>query len=554
MSNSSTNTATAPRSATVSAWSPFGHKAFALLWAATLISNIGTWMHDVGAGWLMTTLNPSPDVVTLVQAATTLPIFLFALFAGTLADRVNKRSLLVIVNAILFVVISTLAVLVALERMTPTLLIAFTFAIGTAAAFMAPAWQSVVPELVPREKLKPAIALNSMGLNISRAIGPAIAGFLITTVGLTAPFALNALTHVLIIGALLLWKRPEAPPRVLPPEPIGAAMITGLRHAAHNGPLKATMMRAAGFFVFASAYWALLPLVARGIPGGGAELYGMLLASIGAGAVGGALLLPRLRERLDTNKVAAAGAAITATAMVLLSTVAIPAAAVAAAFFGGIGWISVLTSLSVSAQTALPNWVRARGLAIFMMVFFGSMAAGSALWGQVAAALSVDTALLIAATGALIAIPLTWRARLGQGEDLDLSPSSYWPAPAIDKRIDDPADRGPVMVTIEYEINPRDEASFLSAIHDFSGERYRDGAYQWGVYQDAEKPGLWFEWFLVSSWTEHLRQHERTTVHDKDIQEGLKAFHIGPESPRVRHWLAPSRPNTSSRRNKETNK
>lgn len=538
----------------MSAWSPFGHKAFALLWAATLISNIGTWMHDVGAGWLMTTLNPSPDVVTLVQAATTLPIFLFALFAGTLADRVNKRSLLVIANAILFVVISIFAVLVALDRMTPSLLIAFTFTIGTAAAFMAPAWQSVVPELVPREKLKSAIALNSMGLNISRAIGPALAGFLITTVGLTAPFALNALTHVLIIGALMLWKRPEASPRVLPPEPIGPAMITGVRHAAHNEPLKATMLRAVGFFVFASAYWSLLPLVARGVPGGGAELYGMLLASIGAGAVGGALLLPQLRERLDTNKIAAAGAAITAAAMAMLSTVAIPAAAVAAAFFGGIGWISVLTSLSVSAQTALPNWVRARGLAIFMMVFFGSMAAGSVLWGQVAAALSVDAALLVAAAGALLAIPLTWRARLGQGEDLDLSPSSYWPAPAIDKRIDDAADRGPVMITIEYEINPRDEAPFLSAIHKHSGERYRDGAFQWGVYQDAEKQELWFEWFLVPSWTEHLRQHERTTVHDKDIQEGLTAFHTGSESPRVRHWLAPSRPSTSSRKSKETNK
>lgn len=553
MSNSSTNAATAPLGATVSAWSPFGHKAFALLWTATLISNIGTWMHDVGAGWLMTTLNPSPDVVTLVQAATTLPIFLFALFAGTLADRVNKRSLLVIVNAVLFVVISMLAVLVAMERMTPTLLIAFTFAIGTAAAFMAPAWQSVVPELVPREKLKPAIALNSMGLNISRAIGPAIAGFLITAVGLTAPFALNAATHILIIGALLLWKRPEAPPRTLPPEPIGAAMITGLRHAAYNGPLKATLVRAFGFFLFASAYWALLPLVAREMPGGGAELYGMLLASIGAGAVAGALLLPRVREQLDTNKVAAAGAAATAVAMLLLSTVAVPAAAVAAAFFGGVGWIAVLTSLNVSAQTALPNWVRARGLAIFMMVFFGSMAAGSTLWGQVATLASVDFALLVAATGVLVAIPLTWRARLGQGEDLDLSPSSYWPAPAVDDGIDDAADRGPVMVTIEYEINPRDEASFLNAIHELSGERYRDGAYQWGVYQDAEKPGLWFEWFLVSSWAEHLRQHERTTVHDKDIQQRLKAFHIGPESPRVRHMLAPSGSNTSSRENKETN-
>ena len=496
-------------------------------------------MHDVGAGWLMTTLNSSPDVVTLVQAATTLPIFLFVLFAGTLADRVNKRSLLVIVNAVLFVVISVLAALVALEHMTPFLLIAFTFVIGTAAAFMAPAWQSVVPELVPRDTLKPAIALNSMGLNISRAIGPAIAGFLITTVGLAAPFALNALTHVLIIGALLMWKRPEATSRRLPPEPIGAAMITGLRHAAHNGPLKATMLRAAGFFIFASAYWALLPLVARGLPGGGANLYGLLLASIGAGAVVGAVLLPRFKKLMDTNKVAAAGAAITATAMLLLSTVAIPAAAVAAAFFGGVGWISVLTSLNVSAQTALPNWVRARGLAVFMMVFFGSMAAGSALWGQVATALSIDTALLIAATGALIAIPLTWRARLGQGENLDLSPSAYWPAPAVDKRIDDAADRGPVMITIEYEIDPTDERDFLVAIHSLSGERYRDGAHEWGVYQDAEKPGHWFEWFLVSSWTEHLRQHERATVHDKDVQETVKAFHVGPEAPRVRHWLAP---------------
>ena len=554
MSNSTTNSTAVPSGNTVSAWAPFSHKAFALLWTATLISNIGTWMHDVGAGWLMTTLNPSPNVVTLVQAATTLPIFLFALFAGTLADRVNKRTLLVIVNAILFVVISVLAVLVALEQMTPTLLIAFTFAIGTAAAFMAPAWQSVVPELVPRDTLKPAIALNSMGLNISRAIGPAIAGFLITAVGLTAPFALNAATHVLIIGALLMWKRPEAPPRTLPPEPIGAAMITGLRHAAYNGPLKATLVRAVGFFLFASAYWALLPLVAREMPGGGAELYGMLLASIGAGAVAGALLLPRLRDQLDTNKVAAAGAATTAVAMLLLSTVAVPAAAVAAAFFGGVGWIAVLTSLNVSAQTALPNWVRARGLAIFMMVFFGSMAAGSTLWGQVATMASVDVALLIAAAGVLVAIPLTWRARLGQGEDLDLSPSSYWPAPAVDADVDAAADRGPVMVTIEYEIDPREEAPFLTAIHEMSGERYRDGAYQWGVYQDAENPARWTEWFLISSWAEHLRQHERTTVHDKDIQEALKAFHIGPESPRVRHLLAPSGSNTRNRENKETKK
>jgi MFS family permease len=524
----------------VSAWAPFGIGAFALLWSATLVSNVGTWIHDVGAGWLMTTLDPTPSVVTLVQAATTLPIFLFALLAGTVADRVDKRRLLIIVNLLLMAVISALAVLVALERVTPAGLIGFTFLIGTGAAFMAPAWQSVVPELVPRSHLQPAIALNSMGINISRAIGPAIAGFLITAVGLAAPFAVNAASHALIIAALLAWRRPAVEPPRLPPEPIGAAMLTGLRHAAYNGPLKATLLRAAGFFVFASAYWALLPLVARGMPGGGAELYGFLLAAIGAGAVTGALILPAIRERTDTNRLAAGGVALTAAAMCVLSLASLPPAAIAAAFAGGAGWIMVLTSLNISAQTALPNWVRARGLAVFMMVFFGSMALGSALWGQVATALSVDAALLIAAAGAVCAMPLTRRARLGQGEDMDLSPSAYWPAPAVHRSIGDVTDRGPVMVTIEYRIDPTVESGFLAAIHTLSEERYRDGAYQWGVHQDAERPARRVEWFLLPSWAEHLRQHERTTRHDQDIQEAVRAFHSGAEPPRVRHWLAPA--------------
>ncbi|MEM1412552.1 MAG: MFS transporter [Pseudomonadota bacterium] len=524
----------------MTAWSPFRFRAFTLLWTATLISNIGTWMHDVGAGWLMTTLDSTPSVVTLVQAATTLPIFLFALFAGTLADRVDKRRLLITVNLFLFVVIAALAVLVAQGLMTPWLLISFTFLIGTAAAFMAPAWQSIVPELVPRDTLNPAIALNSMGLNISRAIGPAIAGFLITAVSLAAPFALNAATHILIIAALLLWKREEQPAHTLPPEPMGAAMITGLRHAFYNGPLKATLVRAFGFFVFASAYWSLLPLVARQVPGGGAEFYGLLLAAIGTGAVLGALLLPKLKKWLDTNRLAALGSLVTALAMVLLSVFDLQAVAIGAALLGGLGWIGVLTSLNISAQTALPNWVRARGLAIFMMVFFGSMAAGSTLWGQVATSRSADDALLIAAIGIVLAIPLTWRWRLGLGEELDLSPSSFWPSPALHRDLGQPADRGPVMITIDYRIDPASEAEFVRAIHELSKERYRDGAYQWGLYQDAEAPECWKEWFLVASWNEHLRQHERVTRHDQDIQEGVLGFHVGEETPRVRHLLGPA--------------
>ncbi|MEL7536437.1 MAG: MFS transporter [Pseudomonadota bacterium] len=529
-----------------SAWAPFGVGAFALLWSATLISNIGTWMHDVGAGWLMTTLDPSPSVVTLVQAATTLPVFLFALFAGTLADRIDKRRLLIIVNVLMMAVASVLAVLVALDWMTPTLLVLITFLIGTGAAFMGPAWQSVVPELVPRSHLQPAIALNSMGINISRAIGPALAGVLITAIGLAAPFALNALSHVFIIAALVAWRR-EAPARsTLPPEPLGSAMLTGLRHAANNAPFKATLVRAASFFLFASAYWALLPLVARNAPTGGAELYGYLLAAIGTGAVLGALALPKLRARTDTNGLAFGGVIATAAAMVALALVSVPTLMGLAALASGAGWITVLTSLNISAQTALPNWVRARGLAVFLMVFFGSMALGSTLWGQVATALSVSFALLIAAGGALAVLPLVRRARLGAGEQLDLTPATFWPEPVLVGKLGDQALRGPVMISIEYEIDPNKTDAFLAAIHQLAGERYRDGAYQWGIYQKSDSTAVWREWFLLASWAEHLRQHERITVHDRSLHEAVRQFHVGDTPPIVSHWLAADTPVASS--------
>jgi MFS family permease len=235
--------------ATSSAYAPFGQAAFALLWTATLISNIGTWMHDVGAGWLMTTLNPSPAVVTLVQAATTLPVFCFALLAGALADRLDKRRMLLGINIVLLCVVSLLTVLVWLEAMTPGLLIAFTLVIGTGAAFMAPAWQAIVPQLVPRAQLKPAIALNSMGINISRAIGPAIAGALIASVGLAAPFAMNAVSFLVILTALTLW-RPEKTERPRPTGSLLSDMATGLRHVRHNPAMLATAVRAAAGFFF----------------------------------------------------------------------------------------------------------------------------------------------------------------------------------------------------------------------------------------------------------------------------------------------------------------
>ncbi|MEM9321047.1 MAG: MFS transporter [Pseudomonadota bacterium] len=518
------------------AFSPFRHTAFALLWTATLISNIGTWMHEVGAGWLMTTLNPSPAVVTLVQAATTLPVFLFALLAGALADRVDKRRMLIAINLGLTAVIAVLALLVWQERMTPTLLILFTLTIGTGVAFMAPAWQAVVPQLVPREKLKPAIALNSMGINISRAIGPALAGVLIASIGLAAPFALNAASHLVILLALVLW-RPETPAKPAYRGPILGDMATGLRHVRHNEAMRATAIRAAAFFIFASAYWSLLPLIARNAEGGGSELYGALMAMVGGGAVAGAFLLPQLQRIASSDSVVRIGTFGTIIALTAMAISTTPFALMSSAFLCGVSWIAVLTSFNVSAQTALPDWVRARGLAVFLMVFFGSMSLGSLLWGQVASLTSIPTALLIAAAGLGLGALLTRKSVIGQGESLDLAPAAMWPdAPALGAA--QAADRS-AMVTVDYRIQGTDRSSFLEAIHALSKERLRDGATRWSLHESVDTPGHWIECFHLPSWAEHLEQHRRVTREDADAQTKLNAFDTRDSGPVVRHFIAP---------------
>ncbi|MEM6483011.1 MAG: MFS transporter [Pseudomonadota bacterium] len=518
------------------AFSPFAHTGFALLWTATLVSNTGTWMHEVGAGWLMTTLNPSPAVVTLVQAATTLPVFLFALLAGALADRVDKRAMLIAINCGLFVVVSILAVLVWFEVMTPTLLIIFTLILGTGAAFMAPAWQAIVPQLVPRPKLKPAIALNSMGINLSRAIGPALAGLLIASVGLAAPFALNALSFLVILAALLLW-RPERMPRRPVTGTIAGDMLTGLRHVRHNSAMRATAIRGAAFFLFASAYWALLPLIARQAEGGGAELYGALMGLIGAGAVTGALILPRLQSRMTSDQTVMVGTGGTALALVAMALLPGQAGLLAAAFLGGLSWIAVLTSFNVSAQTALPDWVRARGLSVFLMVFFGAMALGSLVWGQVAQATSVPVTLLIAAVGLLAGIPLTRRFVIGQGETLDLSQALAWPAAPV--LTEAQSNDSPALVTVEYVVDRNRTDEFLEAIALFSRERLRDGATSWHLHESVETPGVWIESFHLPSWAEHLAQHQRMTHEDEVAQKIVRAFDSRSTGPIVRHFVAP---------------
>jgi MFS family permease len=514
---------------------PFRRTAFAVIWSATLVSNIGYWMYSAASGWLMTSLNPDPLIVALVQAANSLPIFLFALPAGAFADIFDKRKYLIVVESLYTVVSAIYAAVVWFSLATPSNLLLFTLLIGAAGALTAPAWQAVVPLLVTKNDLSAGIAANSIGVNISRALGPALGGAAISAAGITAPFLANAVADLGIVGSLLWWREPRRRSTLLPAESFGQAIWAGLRYARHSRYLRATLVRAIGFFLFTSAYWALLPLVARRQIVGGPSLYGLLLGAIGAGAVGGAFFLPWLKSRLGPDRLMALGALGQALTMLLYGVARDPAMALVASVIAGASWIAALAILGVSAQVALPDWVRARGLALYTTVFFGCMTLGSVVWGEVAERLGLPVAHYLAAAGAIVAIPLTWRWKLQTGAGADLSPSMHWPAPVTAQSI--AQDRGPVLVTVEYRINPQNRVAFLKALARLERQRRRDGAYAWGVFEDAAEVGRILETFLVESWMEHLRQHERVTNADRVVQQAVQRFHVG-GTPKVTHYIA----------------
>jgi MFS family permease len=513
---------------------PLRHRAFALLWTATLISNIGTWMHDVSAAWLMTTLSPSPIVVAMVQAATSGAMALFALPAGAMADLFDRKRLLLVLVTFKASLALLLGALTLLGVVSAWSLLAITFLLGVGSALMGPVWQSIVPTLVPRADLKPAVALNSLGINIARAIGPTIGGLLIVSLGVASAFFLNAASELVIIAALLLWKPAVSASRKLP-EHFVPAMVAGLRFAAHAPALKTVLWRSAGFFLFSSAFWALVPLVARQMLGGDASLFGMIVGAVGAGAVLGAILLPTIDARLGADRTVLAGSVLTALVLVLLGFVPSQSLAIATGALAGVAWIWVLSTLNVAAQNALPDWVKGRGLSIYGLVFFGSMTAGSLGWGALAQWTSIPHALAAAAAGLVLAIPFTRAYRLNVSAG-DLTPSGHWPEPIVASEIE--GDRGPVMVTIEYRVAADRHDAFRQAVHRLAEERRRDGAYQWGLMQDAADPERFTEYFLVESWFEHERQHARVTHADADLQAEIAALASSETKPRVTHWLA----------------
>jgi MFS family permease len=514
----------------------FSHPAFAVVWAASTCALIGIAMYDTAAGWMMTTFGLNPFEVALLHAATTLPIFLFTLPAGAIADIIDPRRMLISVSYAIAALMAGFAAVVALDYASPIVLLLTTFVLSAAWSLNVPAWLSILPLLVPKRLVPGAIAAHSVGYNLSRTIGPTLGGFIIMRFGVAAPFWIFVGANLAVIAALTWWRAPARQAASLPAERLSSALRTGLRHAANNRALSATLARTIAIYPFTAAYWGLLPLIARRA-GHGAEDYGLFLSAISAGAILGSLGHDKLLSRYGPDRLVAAGTILTALALVIFAFGHALLIALAACLLAGIAWVNNLTCLYTSAQNVLPDWVRGRGLAVFLTVIYGTMTLSSAAWGEIAAKTGLSSALLIAAAAAIVAIPLTWRWRLQPGAALDLSPSHHWGMPQTREEIDNR--RGPVLVKIEYRINPMDRGAFLRALDELGFERRRDGAFAWGIFEDAGDLGRYEEAYLIESWLELMHLRERVTNADRLLEEQIRTMLVEP--PRIEFLIAAER-------------
>jgi MFS family permease len=414
-------------------------------------------------------------------------------------------------------------------------LLVFTFAIGVGTAFNAPAWQAIVPEIVPREALPSAVALNSAGINLARAIGPALGGLIVARFGPQAAFGLNALSFIGVIVVLYRWRR-EKPFNRLPAEHLFGAMVAGLRYARYATGFRNVLGRAFLFVFPASALWGLLPLLARQELNLSASGYGILLGAVGLGAVSGAYFMPRLRKKIALDKLTTGATVIYAMVLLALAMLRHVPLMVIVMFISGAMWITMLTALNVSAQSLAAGWVRARVLSVYLIVFFGSMAIGSIIWGALANVLTMTPVFLIAAAVAFVGTIANRWLPLASTEGIDLSPSLHWPTPNFE--IPTENDKRPALVTVEYQIDPSEKAKFRSVMHLLRASRLRDGAIQWNLFNDPDVEERYLEVFMVRSWIDHLRQHERVTESDREIQEKIRKFLKDDAEPVVSHFIA----------------
>jgi MFS family permease len=521
--------------ASLSTWGPLAVSVFRWLWIASVASNIGTWMQNVGASWLMTLLTPSPLLVALMQTASSLPLFLVGLPAGAIADVVDRRKLLLVTQGWMLAVATLLGALTLVNVMSAPVLLALTFFLGLGGALNAPAWQAIVPELVGRRMLAQAVALNSAGFNLARAVGPALGGLIVAAAGPGAVFLLNAASFLGVLVVIYLWKR-EPVENPSPPERVLGAIAAGTRYARHSFALRSVLIRTLTFIVAASALWALLPVVANHDLHLDAAGYGVLLGALGAGAVAAALMLQRLRASMSTDRLmvlATLGFGLATFALGYLHNLI---ALVVLLFVGGVSWMCVMSSLNVSAQNAAAAWVRARALGVYLLVFQGGMAAGSFGWGALAGRLGNSLTLGIAALVLGVSVVAAWFWPLHRVQSLDVSPSGHWPQPEF--AVAPAPEDGPVLVTIEYRV-PVDRAGDFAQIMQRVGRmRRRTGSYEWGLFNDPSDPERYIETFYTRTWAEHMRQHTRPTTTDRAVEEQAFALLKDGTAPVVSHFIA----------------
>jgi predicted MFS family arabinose efflux permease len=516
--------------------SPLRWSTFRALWIASLASYIGTWMHEVGAAWLMTSLTSSPALIALVPAVAALPFVLLALPAGALADVVDRRRLLLGTQGLMLITSAALGIATFAGVVSAPVLLAVTCALGAGAALNGPAWQAIVPELVERGEVPAALALNGLGINAARAAGPALGGFIVGWLGPGAAFLCNAVSFAGVIAVLHGWRR-ETRPAPLPAESIVGAIRSGVRYARHAAGLRAVLARALAFTFFASALWALLPALVRHRLGAGPQDYGLLLAAIGGGAVAGAAVYPALRRRLGAAGQVAAASVLLAALLPLVGVTREPAPLAALMVCAGVAWLIALTALHAAAQSALAPWVRGRGLSVHLLVIFGGLSAGSAFWGLVAQGLGLEIAFAAAGAGMLAALAATARLRLSDGAAPEPAAAHRYTGGEV-AGADPDVDRGPILVTVEYRVDPAAVDEFMEAMRDVRRLRLRDGAYRWDLLVDPAVQGRHLETFMVDSWLEHLRQHERFTERDHAVEERARRCHSGPLPPIVSHFIA----------------
>lgn len=517
-------------------WSPLRHPVFRALWIAGLVSDFGAWMHQVGEAWLMTSLSPSPLLVALLQSADSLAIFLFSLPAGALADVVDRRRLAIVTQAWLLLAALALGLLTLGGAMTPWTLIALSFVMSIGAALDAPVWQAIVPEVIPRQELPQAVALGGVSINIARAIAPALGGLVVAAVGPYAVFLLNAATFVYVIAVLVRWRPARAPTNV-PRERLVGAVRRGLRYVRHSPDLLAAFFRTGVGLFGGSCLLALLPVFARRELSLESTGYGLLYGCMGVGAVLSLALLPNSPKRPPelTFSAGTIGFAIALLALAASRSVWVAAVAMVGA---GVAWMSMLTSLNVAVQVATPSWVRARVLSVYMIVFQGTIALGSALWGTLADKTNLRLAFIVSGVTMLVG-GLAGRRWFPLGARIpDLSPSLHWPKPVL--MCEPTGEAGPVLVTVEYRVSPGNEKAFIAAANSLQRLRRRNGAYQWELFRDPSSPDRFVEVYLVDSWADHLLEHERLTVDQRDAETRLRELIVPGTQPVVTHFIAAS--------------